>query len=262
MRIPFGDRTHIVRNPNNPGVSLAYNTAIDYARELGKEAVLLLDQDTSLTKQQLNVYLAALQRFGSNRLIAPLVGRPDYFYSPYAEGWLRNRCLTWRDVPYDAATVSAAVADPSAAVNIEPQLMSLHKRSLINSGLLIPLALTEKIGVYRSEIRLDFSDTSFMNRYRAAFEDIVLLPILLPHHLSGDSGHDEQRELRRYVDYCQGARSMLATDAESHPSVTSRSRICRLVLFRMLRLIFKYRTLKPLAMTWRHFIRGERNSAM
>ncbi|MGE6218108.1 hypothetical protein ACLH0F_21040, partial [Aeromonas media] len=125
------------------------------------------------------------------------------------------------------------------------QLYQLNSRSVINSGLMIPTSIFEKIGGYNQDIKLDFSDVYFIEKYKENNNNLVLLPVELIHSLSGDEGYDKARELHRFKYYCIGARE-LTTSLEKNTLYT--------VIRRMVRLVVKYRTLNPLATVAKYYL--------
>lgn len=216
-------------DPANPGVSTAYNRALALARARGRRFVLLLDQDSTPEPGAAEALASALDAHGDDdRLLASVVHNGDAAYSPFRTGLLTNRPL-----PLDELAPTASY--------------SLSGRGLINSGLVVPLALADRIGGFDERLPLDFSDTYFVDRYRAVHDDVVLTGVRLRHSLSGDEGRDAERELRRFETFCSGAAEMVATG-------TPRPRMAAQVAFRTLRLAVKYRSLRPLRTAWTRFV--------
>jgi glycosyltransferase involved in cell wall biosynthesis len=220
-----------IHDPTNPGVSAAYNRALALARERGRRFVLLLDQDSVPEPGALDALESALAAYGDNddRLLASVVHNGRDAYSPFTQGAVRNR------------TIPLTELAPAAS-------FSLKGRGLINSGLVVPVALTDHIGGFDDRLSLDFSDTYFVEHYRALHRDVFLTGVRLRHSLSGDEGKDAARELSRFEHYCSGAAEMVRTG-------TSRSWMTRLVAFRTIRLVAKYRTLRPVGTAWLRYAR-------
>lgn len=214
-------------NPLNEGVSAGYNFGIELARKSNKEYILLLDQDTSFSMEHLNEYLKSIEKNGTKYIYAPIVVGHDKIYSPFLEKKNRNRCQTQEDFVYNES-------------------YDLREKSLINSGLMIPLNIIDKIGGYNEKIKLDFSDIYFMEKYKAYSENIILINTMLSHSISGDEGKDKQKELHRFQYYCNSIRELVKESLQAR-------RFKRMLFFRMLRLIVKYRTLKPVFLVRKYY---------
>jgi len=66
-------RLSYVHDPNNSGVSKAYNTGAENAKKEQKEWVLLLDQDTTLPSDILKQYNSAIKTYSEAKLIVPIL---------------------------------------------------------------------------------------------------------------------------------------------------------------------------------------------
>ncbi|HAS91569.1 MAG TPA: hypothetical protein DCS12_04790 [Clostridiales bacterium] len=204
---------------NNVGVSAAYNYGIDLAKEKNYDYVILLDQDTDFNEDILKIYIETATKYGQNYIYAPIVKNKDKIYSPYIEGKIRNHCQSLNEF-------------------IHKDIYSLQGKSLINSGLMIPINLVKYIGYFNKNIKLDFSDTYFIEIYKQKQLSVVLMNVYLEHELSGDSAFDSSRELIRYKYYCNGAKEFKKT-------ASRKLRVDIFVFFRMAKLICKYRTIVP-----------------
>lgn len=231
IRINYEVDYHYVHDNNNSGVSKAYNYGFILAEQLGLRYVLLLDQDTAFDNSKLEKYRELVWKFGDEYIYAPIIKSSNKIYSPYREGLIRNYPLDLREFNYK-------------------ELYKLKSRSVINSGLLIPLKVFKSVGLFNEQIKLDFSDTFFINNYKSKQMCLVLIDIQLDHKLSGDEGKNIQKELRRFRFYCNGAKSMLKTS-------NSTIRIYSLVFFRMLRLVFKYNSIHPFK-TYLYYFFGDK----
>lgn len=223
--VPEG--VHYQHNPKNPGVSEAYNYGISLAGQLGKQYCLLLDQDSQFDQTLLDHYLRLIEKHGDEYLYAPLVTKEEKIYSPFIELWNRNTVQQKAGFKYS-------------------ELYALKKKSLINSGLLIPLKIGARVGGFNNKIKLDFSDTFFMESYKLHYNKIVLVDAEIKHSISGDEGKDAVRELQRFRYYCNGAREMKKSTMDA-------ARISRLMFFRTLRLVVKYRTLQPISLANQYY---------
>ena len=217
-------------NPQNAGVSMAYNYGKDLAIKLKKEFLIILDQDTTFNQGILETYSQYANEYGHKYIYAPIVKNGERIYSPFVDGRYRNHPQNMSEFNYE-------------------KKYNIEGKSLINSGLMIPLEVMKDVGNYNENIKLDFSDIYFIEKYKKIYSDIILMDIYLEHKLSGDEGKNKQKELMRYRYYCNGAKEFKRTSS-------NKFRIYRLVFFRMLRLVTKYRTLTPLTVTVKYFFGG------
>lgn len=222
-----------IHEPQNVGVSAAYNKGISIARNKGHNAVILLDQDTEFDAFILKKYKEALNIYGDEYIYAPKIVGKDKVYSPYIEKDFRNvpcKVIDFRDAG----------------------VFELRNRSLINSGLMIPIKVINNIGEYNPLIKLDFSDTYFIEKYKMKYLEIILLEISIQHSLSGDEGYNPERELHRFEYFCEGA-------FEYKKNSFFKKRITKLVYYRTVRLMYKYRTLQPLIIMKKKYLKVGNN---
>lgn len=217
---------------NNVGVSAAYNHIFDYARSSNKKVVLLLDQDTEFSVKYLKVYLNNYQRYGD-----------DYLYVPSA-------CDHARTKIYSPARMMSFVGHVQKYVKQNSEcIFSLNGFSVINSGLMIPIAMYDQINGFNEKIKLDFSDVYFIEKYKAINQSIVLVPIEMEHALSGDEQPDKDKELHRFKYYCNGAKE-LAISLHVSTDYTC--------LRRMIRLMTKYFTIQPVITYVKYYLGEEK----
>ncbi|KAF0091890.1 MAG: glycosyltransferase [Fusobacteria bacterium] len=222
------DGAYYYHNENNGGVSMAYNYGINLAIKLQKDFIILLDQDTSFDEEILDKYYGYAKEFGKSYIYAPIVKNGVRIYSPYIEGMFKNYPQNTNDFNYD-------------------KIYNIEEKSLINSGMMIPLDIISDIGPFKEDIKLDFSDTYFVEKYKKQFKEVILMDVFLEHKLSGDEGKNKQKELSRFKYYCNGAKVYKNT-------TNNIKRVNRLVFFRMLRLITKYKTLIPISIFKDYFL--------
>lgn len=216
---------------NNSGVSRAYNRAAIKANELGKNLLLLLDQDSDFKLSFIDAYFLSYQKYGNQFLYAPVVIDPDglKIYSPAYLKCFVGKVQIKNDFMYK-------------------QVYNLQGKSVINSGLMVPLSLFEKIGGYNENLKLDFSDIYFIEKYKALNSKIILVNVELKHSISGDEGMNFHREFLRFKYYCSAARET--------------GRALNTFIFwspfrRFLRLTLKYRSLKFIKVFFDYYLRGK-----
>lgn len=210
---------HYFHDSSNPGVSKAYNYGITLAKQLNKKKVLILDQDTKFDKAALDQYERLYAKYGNDYIYAPIIAGNDKIYSPYDELKCRNKFQTSESFAYN-------------------ERYSLKNKAVINSGLMIPVSLAEKLGGFDENIKLDFSDSYFIEKYKWINEFIILVNIKMEHSLSGDEGINKQKELSRFRFYCSGANYF-------YKKTKNKPRLLRMLFFRTFKLIIKYKSLGP-----------------
>ncbi|WP_299568284.1 glycosyltransferase [uncultured Shewanella sp.] len=217
---------------NNSGVSQAYNYSFEYAINSKKNAVLILDQDTSFSLSILDEYIKAFNKYGDSYIYAPIV------------------CDKSKSKIYSPATLKNFVGHCSHYKKFNlPLLQELNGISVINSGLLIPINIFEKVGGYNPNIKLDFSDVYFIERYKQNNSKLVLVDVELNHSLSGDEGMNKIAELSRFKFYCEGAAEL---------SICLQKSTLLSVIRRMLRLNVKYLSIMPIFIFFNYYVLRKR----
>ena len=171
-------------DPNNGGVSAAYNYGACQARQLeGVEAVLLLDEDTCFESDYLKVLRDLLQAHPDINLFVPQVlYQGDFPFSPIRRG------LRWH-----------------RGVSLPEGQYSLYDYLPVNSGACIRLSVFERVGGYQDAIRLYFADFDFFARLAEVSADFWRIDRVAQQSFS-NSETDIDRLYRRYLFYLEGAR--------------------------------------------------------
>jgi rhamnosyltransferase len=182
-----------VSDTSNPGVSKAYNMARRIARHLGKNWLLLLDQDTVFPAGALLQYLKAIESPAGVPLLAPVLMCDGRIYSPCRNVLNANWPLG----------------------SIRPGTIRARAKSLLNSGMCIRLDAFERIGGFDENIPLDFADHDFMKRYRKHFDSFVLLDVTCAHGFSDKGAQDRSQALARFRFYCLGAKNSIKSTADA-----------------------------------------------
>lgn len=216
---------------NNSGVSRAYNQAYKKAKELNKILLLVLDQDSSFELSFIEQYMKMYQ-----------VYKNDYIYAPIV-------CDEKKTKIYSPAFMSNFVGKTQFSENfLYEETYSLAGKSVINSGLMIPLKMFEKIGGYNEKLRLDFSDIYFIEKYKELNPKIVLVDVYLKHSISGDEGKDFTREYSRFRYYCSASKEI----GNSLNTLVFWSPFRRLV-----RLTIKYKNTKFIKIFYDYYLKGK-----
>ncbi|WP_445777213.1 glycosyltransferase [Shewanella sp.] len=233
QQIPFLElNIKYVHDSSNPGVSTAYNKAFSYATQTNRSVVLILDQDTRFDPVNIPYYLAMYNKYGDSFIYAPII--TDAFTSKvYSPSYMKSfvgKVSSVDDISYN-------------------ETYSLYNKSVINSGLLVPLDVCKKVGGYNNNIKLDFSDIYFIEKYKEINDKVILLDCYIKHSLSGDEGLNITAEMKRFPYYCNGAIEL--TKSLKRSTVWT-------VLRRTISLVLKYRTITPILVFFRFYIMREK----
>jgi GT2 family glycosyltransferase len=154
-----------IHDPANGGLFAAYTAALALAEEQGREWLLLLDQDTSLTSAYLRTLLLALRDARSDprcAALAPKLLSGNRIVSPARILW------GGRLSPVDEALTGMAPWEAMA----------------LNSATLLRVSAIRQVGGFHPGFWLDYLDYWLFNRlYRAGYS-LYVLDATLHHELS------------------------------------------------------------------------------
>ena len=188
QKIKTYDGLHISyrHDPENSGVSKAYNEGTAHARKHQKNWVLLLDQDTTLPSTLLKRYWEATEKTPELKLFVPVLTlKNGKIFSPCSYRFKRGFHLD----------------------TIEKGIHSLQKLSPVNSGMLIDVDTFFEVGGYNEKVKLDFSDFQFIERFRKQHPDFYVMDAECHQDFSDDEMAFES-QLKRFKYYCEGARNI------------------------------------------------------
>ena len=225
-----GWRIHHIHDPENPGVSRAYNEGFRLAERLGKKWLLLLDQDTVFPDDALSVYCQGIAKHRDMALFAPVL---------MASGRICSPCRYLFRTGFHPG---------SAAPGVHP----FPGRAVLNSGMLVAVDAFARCGGFDERIGLDFADFAFNNRLRRFYDKFCVLPMECSHGFSGAEDAGIDAVLQRFRLYCEGGR-------RSIDGVFAAICLTLVVLVRCLRLTFRFRSLRFPVGYLRHFVGGTRN---
>lgn len=170
-------------NPNNPGVSKAYNTGAQYALQNRKNWILLLDQDTTLPNEILSKFNTAINQHPLIKLFAPkLILENGRIFSPCRYFFKRGFHLN----------------------EITAGIHSFEKLAPVNSGMLINLSTFFISGGYNNSVKLDFSDFQFVERFRKIEPNFCVIDVECQQDFS-DNQVSVSNQITRFRFYCEGA---------------------------------------------------------
>jgi rhamnosyltransferase len=142
-----------IHDKNNSGLGVAYNTGAEFGRRNGYQWIGLIDQDTEFASDYIRKINGAQKTYPTIKLFAPMLRLKNG--EPFSPIKFRNR--QWSTILLPAG------------------IYSLFKYCPVNSGIIIHIAAYSKVGGYVNEIRLDFADFQFIERYKIHFADFCLL---------------------------------------------------------------------------------------
>lgn len=180
-------RIHYVHDKENPGVSKAYNEGARLGRQLGKNWLLLLDQDTIFPEDAPIAYELAMNEHPGAVLFAPILKAGGKIYSPcryYLKRGFHPR-------------------------SIQPGLHTIRHWSVLNSGMCISLPVFEQIGGFDERIGLDFADHEFINRFRRSFDRFVVVDAVCTHGFYDVERVSVESSVKRFALFCEGARASM-----------------------------------------------------
>lgn len=169
-----------IHDPENGGLSKAYNYAAAFAKEHGYDWLLLADQDTFFPEQSLSVYISAIENNPRIKLFVPKVRVKDEKYmSP-----VRMRHYFTKT----SKECFSGLIDPS-------------KSGIINSGLLINVDAFWSVGGYNEKVWLDFADFQFIERFGSKYNEAIVIDLECVQSFSNEEQSVDQK-LSRYKHFC------------------------------------------------------------
>ncbi len=211
-----GFHIQYISDPANPGISKAYNTGVSLARKLKKKWILFLDQDTTLDKNLLHLFLANCNEQRDEVIFATtLYGTDKNLISP--SRYFFKRGFTLSKIPKGKC--------------------KLKRTRPINSTVLVSMEVFDKVGGYNEAIRLDFSDHEFFDRVNQHFKHMFVVPSKSFHSLSSSDDTNIEGIKIRFGIFCEGAH------IAGKSSFLNSLKYFIVCAFRGLKLNLKYRTL-------------------
>ena len=219
-------RVFYCHDASNSGLSKAYNEGAKMAARLGKDWLLLLDQDTSFPENVLERYEQAMAAHPAAKLFAPILK-------------LHNGAI------FSPSVVRHKRGYPPA--RLSPGIYSLYKYSPVNSGVLISLALFDKAGGYNERVKVDFCDFQFMERVRKVSPNIVVIDATAGQDFSNDEPSIEKQQ-RRFKIYLADAQNCYK------PKIADKAGFFYTVTRHAFGLTYKMRSFSFLKMYFRYFL--------
>lgn len=161
-------------NKLNPGISVAYNYVACQANKNGVEWLVFLDQDTEMPTNAASVYMSSICRNPESPIKVPIIMVGGTQFSPFKVFFKRSRLIK----------------------SFPPCQVMLGKHSFINSGMLAKLAFFFAIGGYDENVKLDFSDSLFIDRICKKRDSIEVLDLFCQHNFSYNEKNKKKAILR------------------------------------------------------------------
>ena len=135
-------------DPDNSGLSIAYNQGAEFARKTNKDWIFLLDQDTKFPEKTMEKYLNAIHENKDITMFVPIlkiIG--DKIMSPFINGYKWGKF----------------------AKSISPGIHELKITSPVNSGICMTLDSFFDVGGYNENVKVDGADFQFIERYKKKY---------------------------------------------------------------------------------------------
>lgn len=177
-----GKQVYYQHNPDNGGVSAAYNAGARIAREQGFDYVLLLDEDTTFETDFIDKLHEAHAAHPQAMILAPrMVYQEDKPFSPVRLGKFAVRAFK-----------------PSQA------LYPLGLYVPVNSGACIQVEAFLQSGGYNENMKLDFADFDFFSRLSHTVKTFAVVNSTARQSFSNDE-QDVSKLIHRYQIYLECA---------------------------------------------------------
>ncbi len=173
-----------VHDSRNSGLGVAYNSGVKLATRLNLEWVVLLDQDTQFPVNFIKKLNLAIRQYDHIKLFAPMLT-------------LKNgRAFSPTRYKYKVGHF----------VKLEEGILPLKKYSPVNSGMVINISAFNEVGGYLDNVKLDFADYQFIERFRKKYMHFYLMDtVAVQNYSKGDK--DLQKNLFRFEIYLECVRN-------------------------------------------------------
>lgn len=173
-----------VHDSQNSGLGVAYNSGVKLATKKSLKWVVLLDQDTRFPVNFIMTLNQAIRQNDHIKLFAPMLK-------------LKNgRAFSPTRYKYKVGHF----------VNLEEGILSLKEYSPVNSGMVINIAAFNDVGGYLENVKLDFSDFQFIERFRKKYLHFYLMDtVAVQNYSKGDK--DLEKNLFRFAIYLECVRN-------------------------------------------------------
>ena len=213
-----------IHNKSNIGLSACYNRAAKYARHHGYDWMLFLDQDTDFSGVSIEDYKNIIRKYPECSMVAPMVKCGKYTMSPMK--YKHHFALFSEDI-YEG-------------------FVDIKELSVINCGMCVSVDAFEKCGGYNEKVFLDYSDHEFLRRFKKKYRQAFILSNVIYQDYSAKSD-DSESSLKRLVLFCE---SIYGCEKNS---LKERIEFSIPIWKRTIALVIRNRTLRPLAIAYKHY---------
>ncbi len=200
---------------DNSGVARAYNAAFKQCQKLGKHWLLLLDQDTTITKYLIPTYVNSLSAFPKQKYFVPIIEDSRGILSPFIY----------------------QVGISKRVKHLDAGIQSFSTMRAANNGTLIHSSAFSLVNGYDLELPIDFSDIYFQEKLIPSISTFVVVPERIHQEFSGTEFKDRQQSQIRFQLFCQACITMSSKTG-------NKFNFYRLSLKRALHLSFRFGTPK------------------
>ena len=167
-------------DPINSGVSRAFNTGAAAAGPMGKQWMLLLDQDTELDPRIAESFARDIARHPDIRIFTPIMRDRRGIVSPYRQ--LMGKGYRFKKV--------------------RAGRKSMTRMRIVNSGMLVSLDAFRDAGGFDERFPLDMSDVVFCEKLSVHDRQFVVIGAECRHNLSSDDkSRSKSDDLMRFQSF-------------------------------------------------------------
>lgn len=177
-------------DPGNPGLARAYNTGLARAIELGKQWLLILDQDSQVSNDFVEKTIASILSHPEIALHLPFVYSKGRVISP----------------------VRLFVGRSLGPAGLHPGINPSTSFFAVNSGTLVGVRYLQGLGGYDEAFSLYFTDNWLCRSFSQSGEPFAITGAPITHDLAVDTSQDKDRILWIYAQGIAGTRRLYAND--------------------------------------------------
>lgn len=203
---------HYHHEPDNRGISGAFNWALALAKKLDKKWLLLLDQDTAFPTNTFKIYAKAIEN-GKMNLFAPRLVSRGKIISPF----------------------KAHNGEGKMLPKVDPRKYQFNKIMPVNSGLIVNVESFETCGGYNEAFPLDYSDFAFIERYKKINPEFEVIDLTCEHQFSGIIPSEKGSSIIRFAHFCDATKKYKL-------EIDPRLNVSKVILKRALRLSVMFRS--------------------
>lgn len=174
-------RIKYIHNPNNPGVSFAYNYGAEQAKKSNKRWLLLLDQDTYFNEDFFEKANTAIAKFNHIKLFAPILKLSNNVILSPCKFSFHGRHLE----------------------TITSGNNSFYDNSPLNSGIIVCVNAFLEVGGYNIKVPLDLSDHQFIEKFKQRYKSYFVVNSIGLQNFSAIEDN-KQKQIIRFKYYCKG----------------------------------------------------------